>query len=264
MANDQPMGQPEAQAPDVQPMADVTRATGEAKPLFQGAHAELAGLWFHMRLKSLLDPTLDQVPARKCAYLASCFTGPAREWLIQKVTQETTLLSDYDFFERTVNEVFDLPEAVKKRQAEERMMHLKQNGGILAYVAEFETLATQLGWPSSAKRAMFYSGLQPNLREKLVVNNAYDTYSEMKDEAVRLGTALSADKGTSKKKRKKQAKCAKCGRTNHKTEDCYAKTTVQAISVKGASPVGELNRLDRITLQGRELDALVDTGSKIN
>ena len=247
--------------------ASVPRSTDMGKPLFYGEHDELQGLWFHMKLKTMLDPSLSDSEQKKCAYLASCFQGRALVWLEERFNSQPEILDNYNALQASVNEAFDLPEAVKERIAEKRIMQLKQTGAVLHYLADFDALVTKLSWPASAKKALFFVGLKPHLQEKLILNNLVDTYDEMKDEAIRLDAALSQAKTPAKKagKGKGTHKCAKCGRTNHETKDCFAKPkAVQVLSYEGASPPEPSNYIEALALQGRTLKALVDTGAKIN
>lgn len=257
--------------PEDTPMDDPDAVPASAselgKPMFTGEHEELQGLWFHMRIKSILDPKLSLSDERKCAYLASCMKGRALTWLTEIHTRDPRVLTNYNNLERMVNEAFDLPEAVKIRLAERKIMKLRQTASVLHYQSDFDSLVIKLKWPESAKKALFFAGLKTALQEKLILTNSIDTYSEMKDEAIRLDAALANSVGQAadakKKKNKTKEKCGKCGRTNHATKDCYAKTT-QAITYEGASPPSGSNYIRKIRLQNQELSALVDTGSKLN
>lgn len=253
---------------------DVGRSTSEGTPMFSGDPSDLRALLFHLQLKATLDPALEQFPRRKCAYLATCLKGQPLEWLERRASQTPQLLYDYDLLERSLKEVYDLPDKVRERIAEARIMRLKQTGTVMVYAAELESLATELEWPASAKRAMFFGGLQHRLQERLIENDVMDTFDEMRDEAIRLDSSLrtlgSTTDKVSRRQRKKgsKVKCGKCGRTNHKTDQCFAKTTVKttvnAIRVHGKPPVGPVHRIQGLELQGQELSALLDTGAKVN
>src|ERR1700680_706950 len=257
--------------PEDVPMDDASTlpesASDLGKPIFTGEHEELQGLWFHMTIKSILDPKLARSEEKQCAYLASCMKGRARSGLTEIYTRNPNVLRNYQALKNAVDEAFDLPESVKERLAEKKIMKLRQTTTALHYQSDFDALVIKLHWPESAKKALFFAGLKLAQKEKLILPNPIDTYSEMKDEAIRLDAALSNSTGTavpgSKKPAGGKAKCAHCARTNHATKDSYAKKAVQAITYVGATPPSESN-YRQVNLWGKNLVALVDTGSKIN
>jgi hypothetical protein len=244
------------------PVRNLSSSSDLGKPIFSGEYKELKGLWFHMEVKQALDPYLAASDNRKCAYLASCLQGRALAWLTEKHDRRPAVLSDYAALVDAVNEAFDLPEDVKTRLAEKEIMQLRQTSSALHYHSDFDALVTRLSWPNSAKKALFFAGLKPILQERLIITDNLASYDEMKDEAIRLDSALSAPKVRSKKKEK--SKCAKCGRTNHKTDECYAKKTVAVITTRDSSPASATSYLPDLPLQGQRLRGLVDSGAKIN
>lgn len=130
-----------------------------------------------------------------------------------------------------------------------------------------EQLAGALKLGEDVKMMLFVSKLTVQMQRDLVFQER-ETYQQNRDEAIRLDSsyrAIGGEAKTGKKKKKAHQKCTKCGRTNHETKDCFAKPKVQMISLsrQRASIIHPTNQVD-ITIGGKELEALIDTGSEVN
>lgn len=244
-----------------------TSATTEGKPVFDGEVDTISRLWFHVDIKAALDPKLGH-EARKCAYVATCLGPGPLKWMMEKVRVYPALLTDYQLLKDAFNATYELPETVRLRLAEDRIMRLRQTGSAALYTSEFDTLVTTLGWPFAARRALYFAGLKASLQEKLILNDSVDNYDTIKEEAIRLDTSLGHNHKTSSSssapKKKEKKKCAKCGRTNHKTEDCFATSTIKVVTVLGQSLQSTAQQVGPLLLQGQRLRALVDTGAMVN
>jgi len=214
--------------------------SGSQEVTFSGKAEELPGIKLHVMLKSMLDSDLED-DATKAAYLASCFRGKALDWFARTYASNTQILSDYDTLIALVDEVFGLPTDVTQAQAQAKITHLHQTSGVAEYIAEFESLADQLGWPVSARQAFLYQGLKPALKDRLISENPVD-YNALKTSARRVEALVqiahpsgdaSSPSGSSNKGRRKKAglTCSKCGRKGHTAALCYAKAAQSRASV---------------------------------
>jgi hypothetical protein len=255
----------------------ITSSTGFADGItFSGKAEELPALWLHMTLKIALDSDVRDHVRVRCAYLASTFKGMAMDWFARTLPQQPTLLDDYETLTALVKEVFGVTEDVATAQAQAKITHLKQTRSVPEYIAEFESLADQLGWPVSARQAFFYQGLKADLKDRLIASSVPD-YTSLRREAKSIEAQVMIAHGkmpdqspsapSKKKKRaaKKKTPCAKCGRTNHATADCYATTKkVGMIRATGAISTPESQRIRGLLIQGQRLTALVDTGAEVS
>ena len=233
---------------------------------FSGEPRELDAVLLHVRIKRALDSDVDSNESVRCAYLVSTFRGKAMDWFTRTLSKNPMLLVDYATLEALLIEVYGETDEVKKARSRARIMQLRQTATVQEFTAELEALADELEWPVSAREAFFYQGLHQGIKDALVLRDVGD-YSSLKQEAKRyealLAVSHSGRTQTAKKKKKKQGKCAKCGRTNHKTEDCFAKATVAMIraTVGDAPPEWQYQE---ISIGGRPHRALVDTGAQVN
>ena len=243
---------------------------------FTGKTEELDRLLMDFRLKKVLDPDLRSDPEAQCAYLATAFTGRVMTWFIAALDQDSTLLTNPDTLVAKLRDTYGETKEVQDAKAQAKITHIKHTTTVQAFAAEFEVLAEQLRWPESAKQAFFYQGLKTTLKERLIHSQSIVDYTSLRNEAARIEAMLTvahsgATPSEGKRRRKKKkgsanptSKCGKCGRTNHETKDCYAKTTVNAIRVSGGENSIPSWQTRRILVKGRELDALVDTGSPVS
>lgn len=236
---------------------------------FTGKAEELPKVLMHVRLKSALDSDL-KISSVKCAYLASTFRGKALDWFTRSVTITPELFTNYDLLETTLQETYGESEEVRKARAQVKITHLRHTSTVPEYVAEFESLADELTWPVSARQAFFYMGLKTELRDRLIAAAPAD-YSSLKREAARieaLTTVAHMGQGSSSGRKRKgnknsKTKCGKCGRTNHTTEKCFAKTTVNSIRALGVQDDASW-QYRPVEIEGREHRALIDSGSPIS
>jgi ribonuclease HI len=234
---------------------------------FSGHWSELAGLWVHLRLRGVLDPALSN-EKRKCAYCLSLFEGDAAVWATRQVRTNQDLLLSFNDLKALVSEVFDIDMEAKKAIYRGRMMRLRQVGTALEFTQEFERLAGELELSLEMQHLLFTSKLDLKLQQDLIRGNVTD-YQETRDEAIRLDSSMRAttNKGTANKnprKKKKAAmnKCTKCGRTNHKTEDCFAK--IGMIRFRETLDSTRESQYVPVTIEGTERNAFVDTGAELN
>lgn len=237
---------------------------------FTGKPEDLPKVLMHVRLKAALDSDMQRGHV-KCAYLASTFRGRALDWFTRSVEVTPKLFNDYDLLESTLQDTFGESEEVRQARAQSKIVHLKHTRTVPEYQAEFESLADELKWPVSARQAFFYMGLKTEIRDRLIAVAPAD-YTSLKQQAARveaLTTVAHMGQGStsSSKRKKKKAtgkeKCGKCGRTNHKTSECYAKTTVNAIRALGVDDEAAW-QYRPIQVENRELTALIDSGSPVS
>ncbi len=258
-------------------MNERTNSVDASDFKFTGKTEELSQLLMDFRLKKILDPDLRNDDEAQCAYLATTFQGKVMTWFVSAVESDDSLLTDPEVLVEKLKATYGETEEVRQAKAQARVTHLKHTTTVQAFAAEFEALAEQLSWPDSARQAFFYQGLKTTLKEQLIHSSSIADYTSLRSEATRVEAMMAvAHVGTtpssgSKKSRKKKAakkaassKCGKCGRTNHETKDCYAKTTVNAVRVSGEEQTRPSWQERTISIGGKELMALIDTGSPVS
>lgn len=251
---------------DIPRLGGPVRIDGEV--YFTGQPEELDPLWLHMFEKETLDPNMD-TDRKRCAYLSTRFRGKPKEWLIQLHSKNPAIFSDYEAMSEAVKEKYARLKYVSDLMIQKRMAHLTQNGKARDFVQEYDLLASQLGWSDNVRATVILEKLRKPIRDHMILHEQLDDdYDELKNDIIKFDEVLalqSSSHPSGKKKRtgkKKTTKCGKCGRTNHTTDKCFAKTTVNMIRVRGTKRP-EFQRIT-VTLQGAEFKALVDSGSDIN
>ncbi|RZL28056.1 MAG: hypothetical protein EOP64_05685, partial [Sphingomonas sp.] len=110
---------------------------------FSGKPEELPKLWFHMFEKSALDPNMD-TDTKKCAYLATRFTGAPRQWLIDQHEVNALMFTHYQNMVELINQKYSRDRSVQTQIDQKRFDSLRQTGDAATFVHEFNLMADRM------------------------------------------------------------------------------------------------------------------------
>lgn len=71
-----------------------------------------------------------------------------------------------------------------------QIQSLHQTGSVDAYVAEFKSIAGDLGWSDGPLMTPFKKGLRRAIQEPVIMNADYNSLSEIMDAALTIGRRL--------------------------------------------------------------------------
>lgn len=271
---------------DFQMGTEGTTTKVDSTITFSGSADELAGLWFHMDMKILLDGTLSS-PSRQCAYAASLFRGAALQWLAKKRSMEPTLLSDYEAFKNTVEATWGLSSEARRIRSERELIKLKaQSGSIQTFTARFDVLSTELELGDATKALLYSSKLPLDLQDRVLVHDEETEYSNIRKNAMKYDLILKAIKGnsptdhvqTSHKENKRRNKGKNKDQSNKDDKkgastatatggQLKVKAEVNSIAISRGADTGAvppLSYLEPFNVMGTRTKALLDGGSAVN
>ncbi|RZL28055.1 MAG: hypothetical protein EOP64_05680 [Sphingomonas sp.] len=155
---------------------------------------------------------------------------------------------------------------------QKRFDSLRQTGDAATFVHEFNLMADRMNWTAAIRDTIIMQRVKPAIRNHMLLyEREPDDYEERCLDIIRIDELLTLTgkndsgrkKGGKKPKKGKTQKCAKCGRNNHVTEKCYAKVSVNMISVRGVET--SLSTFEiQTTIEGTPRKALVDSGAGVS
>jgi hypothetical protein len=160
-----------------------------SKPvLFYGKPSQLADVLTYAKINFLTNGLTDD--QAKAGYLASLFRGSALNWLTQKFVENPNILGDYESFEASVKETFELNEFALQAQSARKLANLRQKGSAQDYALKFKELSRQAGLPDPTAIALFTKGLKRHVRSALIINDERDSLDDAVTEAIRIDSQL--------------------------------------------------------------------------
>lgn len=188
-------------------------------PKFNGANwGELNRIVALANFQFLQDSDYDD-DAKKCAYVAQRFEGPALDWVASIFAASPRTFNNFDGFITNVRQAFGVADnnitALVRRQLDE----LKWHPETPVFFAEFDRLTLALGISSHETRvAMVEQKLPPHIKDKFAEQAlSFSNYDTMR-ERLNMMWALAPSKvthGTTKKSR-----CGSCGKKGHTAKEC--------------------------------------------
>mgnify|MGYP002804392277 CR=1 FL=1 len=117
-------------------------------------------------LHFLCRPVVFSENHSKVAFILSYLSGDAAAWSMPLVTRNDPILYDYEGFKTEFLRIFDRRAAAQATDNE--LLDLKQgNRDLITYLAQFNKLIVETGWPEEKRAAIFYRGLKDELKDAL-------------------------------------------------------------------------------------------------
>jgi hypothetical protein len=164
------------------------------------------------------------------------FRGQALHWLTNELATNTSLLHDYNSFQKELQSAFGVSEKVEQQSAARRIANITQRGPVQLYAIEFRQLSKTLGYTDATAKAQFTRGLKLHVREALITSDQDGDLEDLIEEAQRLDTELYSarrparpgqSQGAGQPGARGQLKCHSCGKFGHKARDCRNKGVKQ-------------------------------------
>jgi hypothetical protein len=165
----------------------------------------------------LQDDDYDENDARKCAYLASRFDGPALDWV---ATLPDSSFANYDGFIQASREAFGIADNNITALLRRDLDSLQWNSNVPVFFSEFDRLTLALGITSHETRVAMVESKLPmtmkvRLAEQCLSFANYDTMRERFNGMWAMDPSRGRATGSTKK-----ARCASCGKKGHQSSEC--------------------------------------------
>ncbi|RZL28036.1 MAG: hypothetical protein EOP64_05730, partial [Sphingomonas sp.] len=236
---------------------------------FTGKPEELGPLWLHMFEKAALDPNMS-TDQKKCAYLATRFQGPPRDWLVQLHETRATVFADYPAFVESIKTKYGRHEEVQTQLDQRKMASLHQTGDAATFIQEFNELADKLSWNDTVRSTIILQKIKKPIYDYIILHEGISVHYRTLCEDIAKNDALISllhPQGTTSKKSKRKKKgktqtCGNCGKPGHNAEKCWSKK-INMIRLRGHQPSPDSYQLD-VQIGGHTRSARVDTGAEVN
>lgn len=176
------------------------------------------------RLAFLQDDKYDDNEPRRCAYLASEFTGPALDWAMGVLNNNADALDDFDIFIQNLKRAFgvELSNIVALRR--KCLDDLRWSSHVPSFFAEFDRLTLQLGLTANGTRIQLVEGKLPHDVRVLLAQQAlsFADYATMRERLITMW-ALNPTRATTGNlpgTGKSRPKCGNCGKKGHTATNC--------------------------------------------
>lgn len=131
----------------------------------------------------LQDSDYDNDDQRKCAYLASCYTGSALDWVASAHANNAGVFNTFDGFITATREAFGIHDNNITALLRRELDQLQWNTDTPIFFAEFDRLTLALGINSHETRVALVEAKLPYAMKQLLASQAlsfanYDTMRE--------------------------------------------------------------------------------------
>jgi hypothetical protein len=169
------------------------------------------------RFHFLQDDDYDDSDARKCAYLACRFDGPALDWV---ASLPETSMASYPAFLDATRQAFGVADNNITALLRRDLDSLQWNKDVPVFFAEFDRLTLSLGITSHETRVAMVESKLPmmmkvRLAEQCLSFSNYDTMRERFNGMWAMDPSRGKATGSTKK-----ARCASCGKKGHQASEC--------------------------------------------
>lgn len=170
-------------AASASPMARPAPFSGEAEDC-SGFLLQVS-LYFQMQAHQFTDDSA------RVAFIISLLSGRALQWAQSLWNSNSQVLKSLSGFISHFREVFG--QAVSDLSVHDQLYNLRQgNSFVNTYALQFRTLAASCGWNESALITAFCHGLNPNIRQLLVVYDDSMGIENLIQKTIRVSQRLSA------------------------------------------------------------------------
>lgn len=171
------------------------------------------------RFQFTLDDEFDNNEARKCAYVAQHFTGPALDW-VSTLPNQAAVFTHFDGFVEATRQAFGIADNNITALLRRDLDQLSWQSDVPIFFAEFDRLTFALGITSHETRVAMVEQKLPlamklRLAEQALHFANYDTMRER----FNCMWAMDPTRGQATQSRKKP-RCGNCGRQGHPASVC--------------------------------------------
>lgn len=172
------------------------------------------------RFQFLQDDDYDDNEARKCAYLASRFEGPALDWIAATSTSNPAVMTQFEGLVTATREAFGIADNNITALLRRDLDQLQWSSDVPVFFAEFDRLTLGLGITSHETRVAMVESKLPAVMKTRLAEQAlsfanYDTMRERFNCMWALDPSRGRATGTTKKPR-----CGSCGKKGHHASEC--------------------------------------------
>jgi hypothetical protein len=98
------------------------------------------------------------------------------------------IFNSYDFFKKRLSQQFGNID--EKREAERKIVNLRQTGSMSHYVSEFQQLLGHLNWADGPAIVQFYQGMKEDVKDQFMLIDRPTEISEMQMKAIEIDNRL--------------------------------------------------------------------------
>jgi hypothetical protein len=169
------------------------------------------------RFQFLQDSDYDGEEAKKCAYLASRFDGPALDWA---ATLPAAGLSNFEGFVTATRQAFGIADNNITALLRRDLDQLQWSPDVPVFFAEFDRLTLGLGITSHETRVAMVESKLPSVMKIRLAEQAlsFANYDTMR-ERFNCMWALDPSRGRATGKTTKP-RCGSCGKKGHQASEC--------------------------------------------
>jgi hypothetical protein len=169
------------------------------------------------RFQFLQDSDYDDDEARKCAYLATRYDGPALDWA---ASLPPAALSDFDGFVTATRQAFGIADNNITALLRRDLDQLQWSPDVPVFFSEFDRLTLGLGITSHETRVAMVESKLPSIMKIRLAEQAlsFANYDTMR-ERFNCMWALDPSRGKATGKTAKP-RCGSCGKKGHQASEC--------------------------------------------
>jgi hypothetical protein len=174
------------------------------------------------KFQFLQDEDYDKNEPRRCAYLASGFTGPALDWVASTYTIEGTLYDSFDGFVDRTREAFGIADNNITALLRKELDTLSWNVEVPVFFAEFDRLTHALGIASDETKIALVNQKFPMKIKTLFAEQSlsFANYSTLRERCNGMWAMDPTRGSTVTQPKGKKPRCGSCGKKGHTASDC--------------------------------------------
>jgi hypothetical protein len=205
----------------------ITRAAimvserSDDEPKFNGSNwIDLNRVLALARFQFIQDDDYDTNDPRKCAYVASCFEGPALDWVASAHTSTPAMFNDFDGFVTAVRQAFGIADNNITALLRSELDQLRWGSDVPVFFAEFDRLVLALNISDHGTRIAMVEAKLPHQIKVLLSEQAlsFSNYDTMRE---RLNCMWAIDPNRKKTgEDSKKPRCGNCGKKGHTAAEC--------------------------------------------
>lgn len=157
---------------------------------FHGDRRQSQNFLFQLHIVFVSQPIRYANHTAKVAYAASRLRGVAFTWIATYLQRnDTKVLDNYDNFCKEFNQAFGDHDASQTQV--QKLVELQQRARpVSSYTAEFLRLSGNLNWNEEALCALYYKGLNGNIKDELCTKDRPTTLASLSEMAIRFDVRL--------------------------------------------------------------------------